>query len=71
MSSLRCSSAIAASAPYGGGPAAQHRPAAVQHGGPRVVQGAGLLAQAAPATVQLLERVLDHVFGGSQVADHE
>ena len=57
--------------PTGDQAPAQHRPAAVQHRGPRVVQGTGLLAQGAPAAVQLLEGVLDHVLRGGQVTDHE
>ena len=53
--------------PAGDRAAAERGPAAVQHGGPRVVQGARLLAQGPPPAVQLLEGVLHDVFGGGQI----
>ena len=83
MSSVRCSNTTAASAswrldaddpglvPAGDRAAAEHGPAAVQHGRPRVVQGARLLAQGPPPAVQLLEGVLHDVFGGGQVTHHQ
>ncbi len=83
MSSLRCSKPTAASAsgmtgrgdpgrvPAGDRPAAEHGPAAVQYGRPRVVQGARLLAQGPPPAVQLLKGVLHDVFGGGHVTHHQ
>jgi hypothetical protein len=48
-----------------------HIPAAIQHGRPRIRQAAVFIPQPVPARLQLFERVLDDVFCGLNVTDHD
>ena len=50
--------------------APQCRPAAVQHGSPQVLRSLLLVRYLAPAQVEGAEGILDHVLGGSPVAQH-